>query len=1033
MGEEGKKVHKKTRRMEEAEEMKSIIRAILISAPHGQTFAELHKSYGELLHVRPIIPFKKIGYRSEVEYFEKNPDVGKLVFLNGIYLVYGQATKKDEQIAKLVRGQKTKKVDLEKRVKTEEKAARFRTRVNTGMEMRKNMRHEIRHKPTTFEKETTEIVENMKGKMVKLICKVEDSEDCNGPHKCFLKKSFVIAVRDMLIEVGPEDLPLRDFSEAFRLKFKRDLKLNTHRSSNVRELCEKMPEILHMYRKDGEILLKAVYVRIADDEGRGVLRRRYIVEEPIKSDPSSKVKVSVDEKQLRNKVLVNTSFDDSQDSDQEVKVSSETFFSSKASDSFSSSKLTHNFSLSSLGQSQFSLNSAESHSLLNESPPRTISESSFANETIQVNDQILPIEILENRMVEIVRSMTKVECLTVEEFCQAYKQRYDSRIYLEDYGCNSFRDLFKLAGNSLVIMIDLNDGREKICLNTKESYVQPQRKLKRVYCHFARDLPSDVPRIGTCYRSIKAPLPSKAESIYVEVSMVLNPSHFWLQIWGERTTVALKTLMDELEAFYTNSINREQYRMKNEDIVTGRCCVAYHEGDWQRGTVLDVKSTKVVSIYFVDYGEISSVEIKNVCHITTRFMQLQAQALRACLFGVKGVGGYWSKEAKEVFLNYVQTKVVFCGVRYVNDNNVIYCVIGDDKHMPVTDLLLEKKLAEITPRRMFDSGISETHFGAVEVIESPEVNSLNDENEYNIEIRHVNIGGFLVKILLTAIFDAELTSYISEKDLSKMITQETSRKLRKKFDSRTLVMSVERHCRILEKISKETGDSKDENFFYKFEDLPKIMIFVNCSSYLIKCAQLAYKDLHDKLYDDIDRYMNIIKSEQDIFGKRLREDDCSPQKRQKLTDEVKEMNECLYGFEEILSSELRKKKANERYINMQETPAEEPGLEITELDSTTETNDPTSSTQDSNLADLSMMPQRNDLSKYGGCVNSQQAAYFMNQFSQMGISNMNQIQHDMLKWNFAIDPRNFPFRQPTVPFPTSPYSRMVQPMRYMHY
>lgn len=106
--------------MDELEDMKSIIRAILISAPHGQTFSELHKSYGELLHVAPQIPFKDIGFDSEVEFFEENPDVGKLVFLNGIYLVYGQATKKDEQIAKLVRGQKTKRVELEKRIKQED-------------------------------------------------------------------------------------------------------------------------------------------------------------------------------------------------------------------------------------------------------------------------------------------------------------------------------------------------------------------------------------------------------------------------------------------------------------------------------------------------------------------------------------------------------------------------------------------------------------------------------------------------------------------------------------------------------------------------------------------------------------------------------------------------------------------------------------------------------------------------------------------------------------------------------------------------
>lgn len=322
--------------------------------------------------------------------------------------------------------------------------------------------------------------------------------------------------------------------------------------------------------------------------------------------------------------------------------------------------------------------------------------SSFNSSGTEYNNVIEQTKQIDNelkeKLVNVVKTASKLGYLTIADFCAAFKDIYKEELFCESYGCLNFKELFKKAGNYVAVMIDLNDGCEKVCLNQQKQNDKPKRKLKRVYCHYSRHLPSDVPPMGTCYRCIKAPVASKVESIYVEVSMVLNPSHFWLQIWGERTTGALKNLMDDLEAFYTKKMNRENYQMKNEDIITGRVCVAFHGGDWQRGTVVDVKSTKDVFIYFVDYGETASVKIDCVCHIASRFMHLQAQALRARLFGVKPKTGHWTAAANETFLTYVQNRVVSCGVRYVNENNVIYCVIGDDKQLSGKSYLIIFKI-----------------------------------------------------------------------------------------------------------------------------------------------------------------------------------------------------------------------------------------------------------------------------------------------------------------------------------------------------
>lgn len=113
----------------EIEEIQKQIRALLVSAPNGQTLLELDKSFKEFM-CRPI-PFKQMGFEDATEFFQKNPNIGRLREIQGATFVYAVASEKDRHIAKLVAGQKKKASNFAKRA---EKGVRFENKIPNGRE-----------------------------------------------------------------------------------------------------------------------------------------------------------------------------------------------------------------------------------------------------------------------------------------------------------------------------------------------------------------------------------------------------------------------------------------------------------------------------------------------------------------------------------------------------------------------------------------------------------------------------------------------------------------------------------------------------------------------------------------------------------------------------------------------------------------------------------------------------------------------------------------------------------------------------------
>ncbi|CAD5123588.1 DgyrCDS11922 [Dimorphilus gyrociliatus] len=124
--------------MDRLESFKQAIRATLTSAKHGQTLPELRKSFLEL-GIRPN-PFEEMKI-SEVDFFTKYPDVGRMEVHNGIHVFFAIPTAQDKHIHKMVQQQKrgklkslTKRIETAKRLDTR---GNFRPVVNCSMRNRR--------------------------------------------------------------------------------------------------------------------------------------------------------------------------------------------------------------------------------------------------------------------------------------------------------------------------------------------------------------------------------------------------------------------------------------------------------------------------------------------------------------------------------------------------------------------------------------------------------------------------------------------------------------------------------------------------------------------------------------------------------------------------------------------------------------------------------------------------------------------------------------------------------------------------------
>ncbi|XP_041061729.1 tudor domain-containing protein 5 isoform X2 [Carcharodon carcharias] len=220
--------------------------------------------------------------------------------------------------------------------------------------------------------------------------------------------------------------------------------------------------------------------------------------------------------------------------------------------------------------------------------------------------------------------------------------------------------------------------------------------VKKTQCSPEIEIPPDAIQDGSLYK-----LPELEENSFVcvFVESVTSPSQFYIRFYGDCTSMMLEDLMIEMRRCYSYQEVSERYVMPDSFIQPGQvCCVRNpHDVWWYRVIIHWVLDEKLVEVYYVDFGDISSVERSRLRFLKCCHSKLPAQGVPSTLMWLQPTEDDWSIAAKNQFLRFCGKQplvALICG--YLDDVLYLFlCDTSTDEDIYINDVL--KKAGHAVP------------------------------------------------------------------------------------------------------------------------------------------------------------------------------------------------------------------------------------------------------------------------------------------------------------------------------------------------
>lgn len=176
-----------------------------------------------------------------------------------------------------------------------------------------------------------------------------------------------------------------------------------------------------------------------------------------------------------------------------------------------------------------------------------------------------------------------------------------------------------------------------------------------------------------------APIPESVipnESVEIYVTEVHNPSRLWFHF--KENAQIISDLMNELDVYYSY-LEGEEWRLKPSNVAVGSYCAALFLGMWHRAKIVEDLKNNKIKVFFIDYGTVSLVELKDVKFLAKSFRHPPSQSMRASLAYVKPVGHWWTHQAAWDLLSLVTERILHAYVVDVDrKDNFIDVVLVDN-------------------------------------------------------------------------------------------------------------------------------------------------------------------------------------------------------------------------------------------------------------------------------------------------------------------------------------------------------------------
>lgn len=99
-------------------------------------------------------------------------------------------------------------------------------------------------------------------------------------------------------------------------------------------------------------------------------------------------------------------------------------------------------------------------------------------------------------------------------------------------------------------------------------------------------------------------------------------------------------------------------------------CMALYQNVWHRGKIL-CKLDGKCKVYFIDYGTVSEVDIKDIKYMKNDFLDAKCQCFHGCLDFVRPTLYHWQQPSNKCFLSMVKDQMLYAKVTEI-DYQVLY-------------------------------------------------------------------------------------------------------------------------------------------------------------------------------------------------------------------------------------------------------------------------------------------------------------------------------------------------------------------------
>lgn len=213
-------------------------------------------------------------------------------------------------------------------------------------------------------------------------------------------------------------------------------------------------------------------------------------------------------------------------------------------------------------------------------------------------------------------------------------------------------------------------------------------------------LDQSIYEIPYSYDSIKWKL---GETYRARVGNIYDPSKFWIVHFENELSVFFKYM----NSFYDT--RREEYRMPPESVKVKRYCVAFTDGAFYRGIIVNIpmlnRKEIQVTVFLFDFGFTNVVTLDNLYFLCEKMYKIHRFAIRARLHGIEPVKtDAWTQMSTDTFKESTQGKVLLCVLTETNPlHRTVFVRIVDlvqyNKIIDIGQILINEKLAKLTALR----------------------------------------------------------------------------------------------------------------------------------------------------------------------------------------------------------------------------------------------------------------------------------------------------------------------------------------------